>query len=259
MHKPTSDTPGPAAYDSRKTFGTRDGGQHFSFYGKSYDKIVRDECPGPATYAPPDMALSRYGVKYSFQGKSKPRLVTEGNPGPGTYDVRETAEKTKMKISKTMGPRLTHIAGDNNTKIGPGSYQTSKSYKSSQAYMGVSYSLTGRNKTDFKSDTPGPGKYSLAYMTERSKGYEMSFKGNYKVPTQKNFVPGPGRYSHKLKTNGPGYSFSRRFLQFDSTYGSQKVAEQLLLKEPMGGQTYRPMDLSVSARNPHFVRPNTAR
>jgi len=255
MHKCASDSPGPAAYEATKTFGTRDGGQHFSFYGKSYNKITQHQSPGPATYDLPDAALSRNGIKYSFQGKSKPRLVTEGNPGPGKYNVRETSEKIKQKISKTMGPRLHYTAGDRHTKIGPGSYKLDESFKKSQAHMGVSYSLTGRHGAEFKSETPGPGKYSVAYATERSKGYMLSFKGNYKAIEKKDRVPGPGRYTMKNKPQGPGYSFSRRFLQYDSTFGSQKLAAELLLKEPVGGQTYRPMDLSMSARN----RPFTAR
>jgi hypothetical protein len=91
--------------------------------------------------------------------------------------------------------------------------------------------------------------YKVQYGPKES-GLQYSFRGRYNIPA-KNFTPGPGMYDPKSQVSGPGYSFARRFLQFDSQFANQQLAKEHTLRG------YNDVHLGVAPTQ--AMRPFTAR
>ncbi|CAM6017983.1 unnamed protein product [Sphagnum balticum] len=156
---------------------------------------------GPGTY---DIfeGLNKRGPVYSFGIRGTYKAARSEGPGPGAYDSVSTCFTKTAAPSFSMGGRCK--SNYNTNSPGPGTYDIARSTRS--AYMNVS-----NTSTSSKSMTPGPGAYNIDcynnVVHSSAPAYSLTSKATH-LKSEQDSTPGPGAYSWNTRSSGPAFTMA---------------------------------------------------
>ncbi|CAM6041171.1 unnamed protein product [Sphagnum compactum] len=156
---------------------------------------------GPGSY---DIfeGLNKRGPVYSFGIRGTYKAARSEGPGPGAYDSVSTCFTKTAAPSFSMGGRCK--SNYNTNSPGPGTYDIARSTRS--AYMNVS-----NTSTSSKSMTPGPGAYNIdSYnnvVHSSAPAYSLTSKATH-IKSEQDSTPGPGAYSWNTRSSGPAFTMA---------------------------------------------------
>lgn len=162
-----------------------------------------NKIPGPGAYS---SSFQNESPSFTIgRGKRKILMTLSKTPGPGTYSPSSSPIKSP---GKTIGTGLRPSINQKNLTPGPGTYETLVCTSSAPKY-----SLQGRKEeTEETFSSPGPGHYEPNINSIKSDiPHAIIGTGKRVIGLKpKNFyVPGPGTYELKSKTESPKWSFKK--------------------------------------------------
>jgi len=154
---------------------------------------------------PVNSGIGRHAPSFSMSGRLEIN-IRDDSPGPGAYSPR-TPTKTSPRY--TMSSK-TNRAKSKLSSPGPGAYTIVSSVG-----KGPKKTFSGRQKSYYRNNTPGPVTYNyssfIGTKKEGSPRYSMKSRSCTTPKSERNQNPGPGTYdSHGFIGKGKKFSMSPR-------------------------------------------------
>ncbi|KAH9550287.1 hypothetical protein CY35_10G063800 [Sphagnum magellanicum] len=193
-----------------------------------------DHRRGPGSYNPPPTIAK--GPAFSMGSRTKTAQSSEfWERGPGTYDIFEGLNKRGPVYS--FGIRGTYKAARSEGP-GPGAYDSVSTCFTKTA--APSFSMGGRCKSNYNTNSPGPGTYDIARSTRSGPAFSISQRPadfSAAVPharaymnvsntstSSKSMTPGPGAYNidcyNNVHSSAPAYSLTSKATHLKSEQDS---------------------------------------
>lgn len=176
-------------------------GQSSSRFMISHDS----DTPGPGQYEIRTLSPQRARPSAAFltRGRSvDSRSETHEYLGPGTYDLPIATRKVNIPPFAGQSNR---IQFQPNSNPGPGTYQAALSNTERKPIIyNTRYPKYQNFTMEGKTDTPGPGAYSIEQKVG-TRGITIK-QGSHDYPVPKSTTPGPGSYDIRPKQLNKSYN-----------------------------------------------------
>lgn len=166
-----------------------------------YNDNKSGNSPGPGNYTPNFDIQFRGKEKFTMRPKTADLKGNMNNPGPGQYSIRN--DKSDLKQPSYIFGKDTKFK-PNNSGIasfpGPGNYSSNNNSVSiQQPKFSFGKEMRGQNsEMQTRAKTPGPGQYDQKQTFGNGPKISMSFVRPL-TSNNKTETPGPGMYSLSTK------------------------------------------------------------